>query len=214
MITPVFNAVSLVFALQGATSLHPELANQNIVNQAKKCADIANDKARLSCFDAIFKLEAKDPQKRPMPFEKNPTPPQAPPLSPQPLSPQPSPPKPLPPVATQIVESTSAEARSEPVETKVAPKEAVQKFGAEHLKTEKDTDIELEVVTFTIEKVSLTLRKQQRFYFTNGQVWENKTSKQLRVSEGDEVEIKDGAFSAFYLSKVEGTGSVRVKRVK
>jgi hypothetical protein len=103
MITPVFNAVSLVFALQGATSLHPELANQNIVNQAKKCADIANDKARLSCFDAIFKLEAKDPQKRPMPFEKNPTPPQAPPLSPQPLSPQPSPPKPLPPVATQVL---------------------------------------------------------------------------------------------------------------
>jgi hypothetical protein len=78
----------------------------------------------------------------------------------------------------------------------------------------KEAAPKLEVVTFTVDKVELTIRKQQRFFFTNGQIWENKTSKELRVDKGDQVLVKDGALSAFYLSKVDGTRSVRVKRVK
>jgi hypothetical protein len=204
MITPVFSAVSIVFAMQSATSLHPELTHQNVVKQAKQCTEIANDKQRLSCFDAVFKPVAKEPQKRPMPFEKNPMPPEAPT----------SPPVDLQTDGPKATESKTTETKPEAVEAKSAPKDAVQKFGAEHLKTESEKETELEVVTFTIEKVGLTLRKQQRFYFTNGQIWENKTSKQLRVEAGDEVQIKDGALSAFYLSKVDGNRSVRVKRVK
>ena len=64
------------------------------------------------------------------------------------------------------------------------------------------------------EPSNAVVRKQQRFFFTNGQIWENKTSKELRVDKGDQVLVKDGALSAFYLSKVDGTRSVRVKRVK
>ena len=96
----------------------------------------------------------------------------------------------------------------------IESRSAVEKFGGEHLEVAKETVPKLEVVTFTVDKVELTIRKQQRFFFTNGQIWENKTSKELRVGKGDQVLVKDGALSAFYLSKVGGAHSVRVKRVK
>mgnify|MGYP003653764479 CR=1 FL=1 len=66
----------------------------------------------------------------------------------------------------------------------------------------------------TAEPSNAVVPKQQRLFFTNGQIWENKNSKELRVDRGDQVHVKDGALSAFYLSKVDGTRSVRVKRVK
>jgi hypothetical protein len=186
MITSISSALTLVIALQGAATQNLNQTKQDLVEQAKHCSIIANDKQRLSCFDAVFQLEVKEPQKRPMPFEKNPAPSDS--------------------VAPVVV--------LKPVEPKTPPQDAVQKFGADHLAAERAKETKLEIVTFTIEKVGLTLRKQQRFFFTNGQIWENKGSKELRVKEGDQVQIKDGALSAFYLSKVDGSRSVRVKRVK
>ena len=150
---------------------------------------MANDKQRLDCFDGVFTTNLRLSQEQAKPAEEKAMVPMVKPL--------------LPP--TQAIAPKSA------VEQR---QDAVEKFGAEHLDIAKEKAPKLEVVTFTIDKVELTIRKQQRFFFTNGQIWENKTSKELRVAAGDQVVVKDGALSAFYLSKVDGSRNVRVKRVK
>jgi hypothetical protein len=214
MITPVVSVVTFAVALQSASAESPEQLNQALVNQAQDCRLIVNDKQRLSCFDNLFKLKPLDPLKQIMPFEKNPETADSTALSTKPTK--------LPASKTQASDLP----KTIPTETAL-PKviidkneadnkvgTSIEEFGAEHLKIDKAKEQKLEVVSFTIEKVGKTLRNNQRFYFTNGQIWENKGSKDLRVKVGDEVQIKDGALSAFYLSKIDGNRSVRVKRVK
>jgi len=86
------------------------------------------------------------------------------------------------------------------------------------LPSEKNAAMPMNVVTSPAlqapEPSNAVVSKQQRFFFTNGQIWENKTSKESRVDKGDQALVRDGALSAFYLSKVDGTRGVRVKRVK
>lgn len=189
MMSSLINAISLVAALQAVTAEQAIQRNQSLVNQAQDCSAMVVDKQRLNCFDEVFKRNVRETQQSQLPPEKNATMPIAVVTSP----------------VVQAPESSNAVVRQQ---------DAVEKFGGEHLEVAKDTAPKLEVVTFTVEKVELTIRKQQRFFFTNGQIWENKTSKELRVDKGDRVLVKDGALSAFYLSKVDGTRSVRVKRVK
>ena len=189
MMSSLINAISLVAALQGVTAEQSIQHNQSLVNQAQDCSAMIVDKQRLNCFDELFKLNVTAAQQSQPPSEKNATMPVAVDTSP----------------ALQAPESSNAV---------VNKQDAVEKFGGEHLKVAKDAAPKLEVVTFTVDKVELTIRKQQRFFFTNGQIWENKTNKELREDKGDRVLVKDGALSAFYLSKVDGTRSVRVKRVK
>lgn len=189
MMSSLINAISLVAALQGVTAEQSIQRNQNLVNQAQDCSAVLVDKQRLNCFDEVFKLNAPKAQQNQPPSEKN---------AAMPMNVVTSP-------ALQAPESNNVVVRKQ---------DAVEKFGGEHLEAAKEASPKLEVVTFTVDKVELTIRKQQRFFFTNGQIWENKTSKELRVDKGDQVLVKDGALSAFYLSKVDGTRSVRVKRVK
>jgi len=192
MMSTLINAISFVVALQGVATEQSNPFNQTLFNQAQDCSAIMSDKQRLACFDAVFKGNVREVRKQVQPSEIDSTIPIA--ASTSSLSP-----------SLPILESSNAVERKQ---------DAIEKFGGEHLEAAKEKAPKLEVVNFTIEKVELTIRKQQRFFFTNGQIWENKTSKELRVEEGDQVAVKDGALSAFYLSKVDGTRSVRVKRVK
>lgn len=91
-------------------------------------------------------------------------------------------------------------------------KSAVNEFGARYLKDKNEDKVE--EIRLVIEKVELNARKRQVFYFTNGQVWENKKSTKIRIKPGDFAIISEGAFSAYYLSKENITGKVRVKRIK
>ena len=116
-------------------------------------------------------------------------------------------------VVASAVPSVSEATVSAPVEqVKSIPseEEVISKFGS--LTPEKKVSDELESIALTVSKVVLTQRKRQVFYFTNGQVWENRTNKALRIKEGDTGIIKRGALSAFYLSKEGVRGRVRVKR--
>lgn len=189
MMSSLINAMSLVVSLQGVTAEQSIQRNQSLVNQAQDCSAMVEDKQRLNCFDELFKLSREEAQQSKLAVEKNATMSKAVTNSP----------------TLQAPESSNAVVR---------PQDAVEKFGGEHLEVAKEAAPKLEVVIFTVEKIELTIRKQQRFFFTNGQIWENKTSKELRVDKGDQVLVKDGALSAYYLSKVDGTRSVRVKRVK
>lgn len=205
------SVISLLINLQGVTVTAPPEANQKLVLKAQECRIIMNDQKRLECFDKLFATALNDVQKVPMPFVKNPGSEQAV-VNPLPAVKAPA-------VQAPAVKAPAVVIPVPPADVPGADKaskelDAVSQFGGEHLEKDKKDDGKLAVVTFTIERVGLTIRKQQRFYFTNGQIWENKTSKELRVKTGDSVVIKDGALSAFYLSKVDGNRSVRVKRVK
>ena len=91
-------------------------------------------------------------------------------------------------------------------------KSAVDAFGARHL--DEKNEEKVEEIRLTVEKVELNARKRQVFYFTNGQVWENKKSAKLRIKPGDIAVVSEGAFSAYYLAKENIRGRVRVKRIK
>ena len=115
-------------------------------------------------------------------------------------------------VETQVAASAvpSVSVPVEQVNSIPSEEEVISKFGS--LTPEKKASDELESIALTVSKVVLTQRKRQIFYFTNGQVWENRTNKALRIKEGDTGIIKRGALSAFYLSKEGVRGRVRVKR--
>lgn len=189
MMSTLINAISFVVALQGVVAEQSILEHQALIDQAQDCSAIMSDKQRLNCFDAVFKVNLHEVQKQAQPSETKSTTPIATSTSP----------------SSPMLESSSIAERKQ---------DAIEKFGGEHLEVANEKAPKLEVVNFIIEKIELTARKQQRFFFTNGQIWENKSSNKLRVKEGDQVTVKDGAWSAFYLSKVDGKRSVRVKRVK
>ena len=115
-------------------------------------------------------------------------------------------------VETQVAASAvpSVSVPVEQVNSIPSEEEVISKFGS--LTPEKKVSDELESIALTVSKVVLTQRKRQVFYFTNGQVWENRTNKALRIKQGDIGIIKRGALSAFYLSKEGVRGRVRVKR--
>ncbi|MDT0582377.1 hypothetical protein [Brumicola blandensis] len=91
-------------------------------------------------------------------------------------------------------------------------KSAVDEFGARHLKEQNEDKVD--EIRLIVEKVELNARKRQIFYFTNGQVWENKKSTKLRIKAGDTAVVTEGSFSAYYLAKENFRGRVRVKRIK
>lgn len=208
MMTPVFSAVSLLVALQSAT-LQPDQLNAISTKSAQDCVVIVDAVQRLACYDDVFKPGLSNAQQATVPVDKV-------------LSPAAASPKALPSEAATLMAPVTAPVIAQSTSTKIrksnqaelAAVDAVDSFGAEHLKSKEDTESKLDVVTFTIDRIVLTARKQQRFVFTTGQVWENKSGNTLRVKPGDAVEIKDGALTAFYLSKVGSKRNARVKRLK
>ncbi|MBF7073819.1 hypothetical protein ISG33_10455 [Glaciecola sp. MH2013] len=92
----------------------------------------------------------------------------------------------------------------------LSKKALVDSFGSPS--PQKSAADELQTIALTLSKVSLTAKKRQVFTFANGQIWESKTNKKLRIKEGDSAIITKGALSAFYLSKKDVRGRIRVKR--
>ncbi len=210
MIISFFSAISLLAAVQGANLEQSNMLDQALLSKAQDCGVVVNDEQRLVCFDSIFSTDLKTAQKNAASLESVP--------------------------ATSKTEKTNSLAEKTPAvaassaaasrKNIVLPKSIeeaksndsnallIDKFGGEQFTSDKVQSSKLEQITLVIDKVTKTLSKKQVFHFTNGQIWENKTTKQLRVRAGDKVRVKDGALSAFYLSKVGGNGKVRVKRVK
>lgn len=179
-----------------AVEISQQLAQSNtaLLKQGQDCRAMANGKQRLACFDSIFDVAPNKAKKQAMSLEKT-----------------------APKSEVLAAKSTVPSSQHKQKETEgggSARSQREDSFGSLHLQNQDTSEDELDRVTFVLEKVVKTARKRQMFYFTNGQVWENKTSQELRISTGDSVSIRDGALSAFYLSKLDGRRSVRVKRVR
>lgn len=105
---------------------------------------------------------------------------------------------------TEIVQQTST-----PEARKFNPEDS---FGIERKYVQNKQANE---VTFVIESASKTLRGKYKFYFENGQIWEQKdTDKYGKFKAGETVIIKRGVLDAFYLKKPDANRTIRVKRIK
>ncbi|MFT5278190.1 MAG: hypothetical protein ACI97K_000543 [Glaciecola sp.] len=205
-----FSAISLLAAVQGVNFEQSNMLDEALLSKAQDCGAVVNDEQRLVCFDSIFSADLKTAQKSIAPLESVPAPTKI--LKPKGLAD-----KTPAAVASSVAASRKNTVLPKSIEEAQSNKSKallVDKFGGEQFTSDKVQSSKLEQITLVIDKVTKTLRKKQVFHFTNGQIWENKTTKQLRVRAGDQVRVKDGALSAFYLSKVGGNGKVRVKRVK
>jgi hypothetical protein len=110
----------------------------------------------------------------------------------------------IPETKTEIVQQSST-----PAARKFNPEDS---FGIERKYVQNKQANE---VTFVIESVSKTLRSKYKFYFKNGQIWEQKdTDKYGKFKAGETVIIKRGVLDAFYLKKPDANRTIRVKRIK
>ena len=99
------------------------------------------------------------------------------------------------------------------LEDKKTTKTLLANFGREHIKSKEVQ--EFDKVEFIIKSAKLSLRKQWRLTFQNGQVWHAaEVVKGLKFKKGDVVVIRRGVLNAFYIKKKGSKRSIRVKRIK
>lgn len=85
-------------------------------------------------------------------------------------------------------------------------------FGAEQL-SKKEDKVELREIQETVSSVSENSRGLRTFILANGQHWRETESSRLRIKVGQEVVVKKGAFSAYYMKKPDSGRTVRVQRI-
>lgn len=97
---------------------------------------------------------------------------------------------------------------------KAAPQPAPieEDFGAEQL-SKKEDKAELREIQETVSSVSENSRGLRTFILANGQHWRETESSRLRIKAGQEVVVKKGAFSAYYMKKPDSGRTVRVQRI-
>jgi hypothetical protein len=103
--------------------------------------------------------------------------------------------------------------------TKVLEKELTAKqvdaFSKEQIKkTDKETANEIKSITLIISKLEKNPRGKWKITFDNGQKWQQKDSKGLKLNEGDTVILTKGALSSVFLQKENTSKRIKVKRLK
>lgn len=95
----------------------------------------------------------------------------------------------------------------------IKEKQQIDDFSKEDLvKTEEEKG--LESITSSILNIKELLRGRLIIDLDNGQQWEQKDSKKIKLKVGDGVILKKGALGVVYLSKESGSRNIRVKRLK
>ena len=82
-------------------------------------------------------------------------------------------------------------------------------FGSE----ERESDISIDRLNVTIERVEKHGSNKQYFYTAGGQVWKQKNPEHYPTKVPFEAELKSGAMGSFFLVNESGRGT-RVTRVK
>jgi hypothetical protein len=85
-------------------------------------------------------------------------------------------------------------------------------FGAEQL-ARSEHNKEIQEISVQVVDIQENNRGQRTFILANGQHWRETELSRLRVKTGQEVVVKKGAFSAYYLKKPNVGRTVRVKRI-
>ena len=119
--------------------------------------------------------------------------------------------------AKKSTKVTTTVVSSELKQEKVATAEQVDDFAKEFMKKSPEQKAQqITSITLTIAKLKKLIRGEWLINFKNGQKWQQKDDKNIRLAVGDKVILKKGALSAIYLNKV-GVGAskrIRVKRLK
>jgi len=88
-------------------------------------------------------------------------------------------------------------------------------FAKEHVKkTDEELAKEINSITLIISKVSKTLRGELKITFSNGQKWQQKDGKKMKLKVGEQVSLHKGALGSVYLQKENGNKRIKVKRLK
>jgi len=86
-------------------------------------------------------------------------------------------------------------------------------FGQEHKL--KKQELITKQVEFTVKSAKLSLRKNWRLVFENGQVWHaTESNSTVKFKVGNIVIIKRGLFNSFSMRKKDSKRSVHAKRIK
>lgn len=181
--------IFVVFALTGL--LANVLAAEPVSNAMKSCANIVEDKDRLSCFDQIVASMNEAPTVSPA---ENPAPMAA---LPEPVQPED--------VATVATSEPTPAPQAEP-----ASRSTEIEFGLENVRGSRAT----KSMTARVMNDFSGWDGDTVFELDNGQVWVQAESGRMnyRGSDNPEVTIRRKAFGAFRLS-VEGSNkTIRVKR--
>ncbi|NOX51096.1 MAG: hypothetical protein GXP16_11275 [Gammaproteobacteria bacterium] len=86
-----------------------------------------------------------------------------------------------------------------------------RKFG---LRKPFQDEIELQVIEHAVTKVSRNPRGQLVLDLSNNQKWEQADQAKLSIKSGDQVVIRKGFGSSYYLTKSNGSRSLKVRRIR
>ena len=78
---------------------------------------------------------------------------------------------------------------------------------------DKETEISIDELTVTIERVEIDNKDKRYFYTTGGQVWKQQKPGRYPSKVPFKAELKSGVMGSFFLVNESGR-SIRVKRVK
>ncbi len=167
------------------------IAQTSVEDRLSACADVADDAARLKCYD-----EASRPPAPPAPPVVEAAPAPA-------VEPEPAPaPAPAPAVAAE------PEAAPDPIDDFGMTAEIAAKRG------KSDADSELKEIQAQVVEVSKRTRGQYVVTLDNGQVWTEKNAEPyLRIKVGDTITIKRGRLGAYRLVG-RGNRATNVVRVE
>lgn len=173
-------------------------------NNGNSCAQIADDAARLACFDETFQ-SAKEPEESRETAESVASRAEDVPQMPTAET--------LPDVAAENIDGADVESppASRTVESATVERVRAESFGKVDKSPAPATTSE---VSGTVQRVSKRARGEHVVYLENGQIWqENFASSYFPVDPGDTVVIKKRRFGGYRLVTESGKG-FRVERVQ
>ena len=206
-------ARAAALTLSAAALALPGAASAQMTDGLDACAAIANDAERLACFDAVLRVRASQP------------------AAPATVS-RPTVTRPI----TNSAIAAPAPAVATPAKNKPgllgrmgrvvgigdkAP-DTVENFGRD-FEEERETDalamVQDNEVSMPIARVTTFDTVKRRFYFSNGQVWEQTTATDARIEEGRPpagtyATIERSGFGGFKMSLNGKKRRFKVKRVR
>lgn len=158
----------------------------------QQCANIAEDKQRLACFDNyIANQNTKTKQA----------------VAAAPLVASPAV------AAAEVTGEPKGSKRSEQtVKENSVPKSIEDNFGLEHKKTKEE--LANDALRFTIAKAKKLPHGKWTLTFTNEQKWTTIATERMKFKAGQTAIISRGMFNSFSLKLPSSNRSVKVKRVK
>jgi hypothetical protein len=195
----VFNVVSIVLMTFPLLASNPAQATEN-------CRAIKDDAERLACYDRLMSPSAPAPAPAPAPAAAAPAAVETPP----------APPTEVP--AVREIPSPAAEsaptsvAEEVPAPAAMAPEVLDDEVGLENVKGREDKDQLL--VKGHVSSCRKEKRGKYRFYFDNGQIWQQKDNRTVPWRECDfDVTIEKDFFGYKMLPEGEKR-SIRISRIK